>query len=133
MEDAGAWREAESVKDILLDRDGDIHIGPESDIDITDSVVQAIRVRLLWFLGECVLYPPETGTDYFGAVFGKNVSPLLAASEIRSQILLVDEVTEVPDVTIDVDSKTRNAVIRYTARTEREVIRNEVVICRNMG
>ena len=133
MDDAETWRGEEGMKDILLDRDGDIHVGPESDIDITDSVVQAIRVRLLWFLGECVLYPPETGTDYFGAVLGKNVSPLLAASEIRSQIILVDEVTEVPDVSIEVDGKTRNAVIRYTARTGREVIRNEVVICRNMG
>lgn len=57
MDDAETWREAEGMKDILLDRDGDIHVGPESDIDITDSVVQAIRVRLLWFLGECVLYP----------------------------------------------------------------------------
>lgn len=133
MEDAGAWREEEDMKDILLDRNGDIHIGPESDIEITDSVAQAIRVRLLWFLGECVLYPPETGTDYYGVVLGKNRNPLLAASEIRSQILLVDEVEEVPDVSIDVDSRTRKAVIRYTVRTGREVIRNEVEICRNMG
>lgn len=120
------------VKDILLDRSGDIYINSESDIVVTDSAVQAIRIRLLWFLGECVLYPPEIGTDYFGSVLGKNVNPLLAASEIRSQILLVDEVIEVPSVTIDTDKKTRKAVIKYTARTEREVINDEVKICQNM-
>lgn len=120
------------MKDILLDRNGDIYINPESDIEITDSVAQAIRVRLLWFLGECVLYPPEIGTDYFGAVLGKNINPLLAASEIRSQILLVDEVREA-SVTIDTDGKTRDAVIKYTAKTGREVINDEVMICRNMG
>lgn len=121
------------MKDILLDRNGDIYINPESDIEVTDSVVQAIRIRLLWFMGECVLYPPETGTDYFRSVLGKNINPLLAASEIRSQILLVEEVIEVPRITIDADKKTRNAVIKYTARTEREVINDEVMICRNMG
>ena len=121
------------MKDILLDKSGDIYISPESDIEITDSVAQAIRVRLLWFLDECVLYPLDTGTDYFGSVLGKNISPLLAASEIRSQILLVEEVEEVCNVTIDADRKTRNAVIRYTAKTAREVIKDEVMICQNRG
>lgn len=121
------------MKDILLDVNGDIYINPKSDIEITDSVAQAIRVRLLWFLGECALYPLDTGTDYFGSVLGKNINPLLAASEIRSQILLVEEVQEVVNVTIDADRKTRNAVIKYTAKTGREVIKDEVMICRNMG
>lgn len=120
------------MKDILLDRNGDVYINPEGDLEITDSVNQAIRIRLLWFLGECRLYSRETGTDYFGTVFGKNVNSLLAASEIRSQILQVSEVIEA-SVTIDVGARTRDAVIRYTARTEREVVNDEVVICQNMG
>ena len=41
-----------SVLDILLDTGGDYKISDTGDIILTQSVPQAIKIRLKWFLGE---------------------------------------------------------------------------------
>lgn len=120
------------MKDILLDDNGDIYISKESDIVVTDSVLQSVRIRLKWFFGECPLYDEDIGTDYFGVILVKNPDITLAASEIRSQIMLVDEVTEVPEVDISIDQKTRTGTVSYTVKTDIETYRDEVKICQSM-
>ena len=120
------------MKDILLDKNGDIFLNAESDIVLTDSVLQAVRIRLKWFLGECPLYDEDIGTDYYGVILVKNPDKTLAATEIRSQIMLVDEVTEVLSVNIDVDSKTRKGKISYTFKTDKETYGDEVNIWQSM-
>ena len=48
------------MKDLLLTRDGDLYIDPATgDIKITDSVEQAIKIRLLWFWQEWRLGPQK--------------------------------------------------------------------------
>lgn len=116
------------MKDILLDESGDIFINEESDIELTDSVLQAVRIRLKWFLGECPLYEKDVGTDYYGVILVKNPDKTLVASEIRSQIMLVEEVTDILAVDISVDAKTREGKIRYTFKTDAEIYGDEVKI-----
>lgn len=43
--------------DIRLDKNGDIDISPTGDIFITESVRQAVLIRLRWFFGEWRLGP----------------------------------------------------------------------------
>ena len=120
------------MKDILLDNNGDIYVSKDADIVVTDSIMQAIRIRLRWFLGECALYNKDVGTDYYGVVLLKNPDFVLASSEIRSQIMLVEGVIEVPSINISIDAKTREAVISYTVKTDTETYRDEVRICQSM-
>ena len=120
------------MKDILLDNNGDIYINEESDIELTDSVLQAVRIRLKWFLGECSLYDEEVGTDYYGVILVKNPDKTLAATEIRSQIMLVDEVTDVLSVDITVDSLTRKGKISYIFKTDTGTYGDEVKIWQSM-
>ena len=57
--------------DILLDSGGDLKVSETGDISLTESVRQAIRIRLLWFLGEWRL-GPLLGLDYWGTILVKN-------------------------------------------------------------
>lgn len=120
------------MKDILLDSSGDIFVNKESDIELTDSVLQAVRIRLKWFLGECPLYDKDVGTDYYGEILLKNPDKTLAATEIRSQIKLVDEVTDVLSVDISMDTKTRKGKISYTFKTDTGTYGDEVSIWQSM-
>ena len=65
-----------------------------------------------WFDGLLVKNPD---TDHFESV-------------VRERIFEVEEVTEVKEVSVTYDRKTRDAVIRYTALTDFETIREEVKI-----
>ena len=37
------------MKDLLLDKDGDLYLTPNGDVSLTDRVRQAILIRLRWF------------------------------------------------------------------------------------
>lgn len=45
------------MKDLLLDKDGDLYLTPNGDVSLTDSVRQAILIRLRWFWGNGNLTP----------------------------------------------------------------------------
>ena len=113
--------------DILLDHDGDMHLSEDGDIVLNESIAQKIRIRLLWFEGEWK-WNLEEGLPYMESLLMKNPDIDYFESMIRSKIFEVDEVTNVDDVSIDFDSRTRNAIIRYTAYTDEEVIKEEVNI-----
>ena len=50
--------------DLKLDATGDLELSAAGDISATDSIVQAVRIRLLWFFGEWRLMP-SLGFPYF--------------------------------------------------------------------
>ena len=62
------------VLDILLDTGGDYKISDTGDIILTQSVRQAIKIRLKWFLGEWRL-GPLLGLDYWGTDPGEEPEP----------------------------------------------------------
>ena len=70
------------MKDILLTADGGLAIGETGDISITDSVRQAIRVRLRWFFQEWRL-GPEIGIPYYEEILVKNPNNLRIKQSIR--------------------------------------------------
>lgn len=49
------------MKDLLLDKNGDL-VFTNGDVSFTDSVVQAITIRLRWFFGEWKIF--EKARDY---------------------------------------------------------------------
>ncbi len=100
------------MKDLLLDANGDL-LFTNGDVSFTDSVVQAIKIRLKWFAGEWRINT-EYGMPYYEDVFIKNPNRVLLEERIREEILSVEEVNEVKSVSISIDTKTRAATITFT-------------------
>lgn len=115
------------MKDILLTADGDLAIGETGDISITDSVRQAIRVRLRWFFQEWRL-GPEIGIPYYEEILVKNPNNLRIKQIIRDEILTVEEVDDVRNIVLAVDPKARTAVVSFTVAVGDEILREEVLI-----
>ncbi len=116
--------------DILLDSNGDLYISPHGDIALGNSVAQKIRIRLLWFEREW-RWNVDEGLPYMSDLLIKNPDIDTFESIVRSKIFEVEEVTDVRDVLITYDSKTRAATIYYTALTDYETIKEEVKL--NVG
>lgn len=117
--------------DILLSNDGDLRISCQGDILLGESVAQKINIRLKWFEGEW-RWNREEGLPHLNGLLIKNPDTDYIEALVRGKIFEVEEVTEVKDVSITYDNSTRQAVIRYTAVTDLEVIKEEVRLsCQN--
>ena len=113
--------------DILLTPDGDLNITDHGDIQLTESVRQAIRIRLLWFFREW-RFAPQLGVPYFEDVLIKNPNMGRIRGIIRREVMSVREVRDVLNLNIDLDPRSRRAVIRFEAVTSEETYREEVEI-----
>ena len=113
--------------DILLTPDGDLNITDHGDIMLTESVRQAIHIRILWFFREW-RFAPEKGVPYFEDVLIKNPNIARIRRIIRREVMGVREVRDVRDMRIDVDAQSRRAVISFVAVTDEETYREEVEI-----
>jgi len=115
------------LKDILLTESGDLAVTSSGDISLTDSVCQAIKIRLLWFLGEWRL-GTSLGLPWFEEILIKNPNKLRIEQVLRDEILSVDEVTDVKSISCRVDAEQRAAFINYVVCVGDEVLRGEVII-----
>lgn len=113
--------------DILLDSAGDLYVSPSGDIAVGNSVAQKIRIKLLWFEGEWQ-WNVEEGMPYKESLFVKNPDTNYFENVIRSAIFEIEEITEIKEVEVIFDKKTRSATIRYTALTDYETLKEEVKI-----
>ena len=111
--------------DILLDRSGDLYVSPGGDIALGNSVAQKIRIKLLWFEAEW-RWNREEGLPWFEYLLRKNPDTDYLEAAVRSRIFEVTKVTDVRDVRVTLDRKTRSGTIRFTALTDQETIREEV-------
>ena len=111
--------------DLKLNNDWDLDISSTGDISPTESVVQAVKIRLLWFLHEWRL-GPEAGFPYFEDVFVKHPSEAKIKNDIRETILSVKEVTQVHKIEISIDKKTREAKIHFVFSVGEETFDEEV-------
>lgn len=111
--------------DLLLDKEGDLFVDENGEIYITSSVAQKILIRLKWFLSEW-RWNKKEGLPYFEKLFIKNPDLDYFESAIRSKIFEVKEIIGVKEVSIKVNAKERQAIIKYVALTEQEVIKGEV-------
>lgn len=104
------------MKDFLLDENGDLFLGEDGDIKITDSIEQAIAIRLKWFLNEWRL-GPNYGIPYYEEFFIKNPSDFLIEGRLRDAIESVDEVVSVKSISSSIDPHLRILRVKYTAVT----------------
>ena len=113
--------------DILLTPDGDLNIDERGDISLTDSVRQAVRVRLQWFFSEW-RFAPQFGVPYFEEILIKNPNDRRVRAIIRDEVLTVNEVLDARNITVTLDRPTRQAVIALDVVTTEETFRMEVPV-----
>ncbi len=111
----------------MLTRDGDIDVSAVGDISLTESVRQAILIRLRWIFGEWRL-GPELGFPWFEEVFVKNPNIIKLKQLIRDEIMGVDGVTEAVVSDIKYDKSGRTAVCKYTCSVGDAVFKDEVTL-----
>ena len=104
------------MKDLLLTRNNDLYVAPATgDVSITDSVKQAIKIRLLWFYKEWRL-GPDKGMPYREEILIKNPSKFRIHTLFREAITSVDEIERLDDLQADISPK-RVLTVRYRATT----------------
>ncbi len=113
--------------DLKLDSGGDLEISPDGDIYATDSIVQAVRIRLLWFLNEWRL-GPSIGFPHFEEVFVKNPSETKIKYLVRETVMSIEGVTDVTEISFNTNRRTRDATIAFTFTTDEGTFREEVKI-----
>jgi hypothetical protein len=110
-----------------LTHDGDLFVDENGDIDLTNGTRQAVRIRLLWFLGEWRFFP-ETGVPYYEEILTKNPDLESIRRIIRDEVEEVDGVLEARDIRITVNAPMRQAAVTLTVVTSEETYREEVTI-----
>ncbi len=113
--------------DLRMTKDGDLAI-ISHDIATTDSIEQGIYIRLRWWYGEWK-FGPDYGMKYFEDILVKNPDRGLVARDVEEQIMNVDGVVKIDNLSVNIDYKMRRATIRYVVTTEsKERLKKEVVI-----
>ena len=115
------------MKDLLLTLGGDLRLDDTGDIIITDSVRQAITIRLRWFLEEWRL-GPSFGIPYYEDVLIKNPNIVRIKQIFQDAILTVDEVDDATVLDFVLNNQTRKAVLSFEAIAGAEIIREEVTL-----
>ena len=115
------------MKDLLLDRDGDLSVTENGDICLTDSIRQAIFIRLRWFLGEWK-FNPTFGMPYYSRILIKNPSETVIEQLFREQILSVSEVIGVEECRAEINRRLRVCRVTFCANTTQGAIREEMTI-----
>ena len=115
------------MKDILLDKQGDIALTAEGDISLVTSPVQAVMIKLKWVFAEWV-FDPEKGIPWFDVVLVKKADIGRIKRLLDSEMMVVDDVLEVPVMDISFDPGKRTALVKFQFRTSKETFNEEVVL-----
>lgn len=113
--------------DIQLGREGDLAVSKTGDIFMTQSVRQAVLIRLRWIYSEWRL-GPELGFPWFEEVFVKNPNTLKIKQLIRDEILKVNEVVSATVTSVKYDPAKRTCTFAYHFSTDEETYREEVTL-----
>ena len=113
--------------DIKLDSRGDIDLSAVGDISLTESVRQAVLIRLRWIYGEWRL-GPGIGFPWFEEIFVKNPNTEKIRRLIRDEIMQVEGVTAAEVVSVSYDRAKREAKFVYTCTVDETVFREEVTL-----
>lgn len=113
------------MKDILLDNDGDIKLTGDGDITMTNSIIQAVMIKIRWYFDEWV-YDPELGIPYFDIIFIKDPDTEEIEELLTEELLEIEEVTSVTEMEININAATRIATIKFIIETNEETYSEEV-------
>lgn len=113
--------------DFKLDAGGDLELSLTGDISPTESIVQAVRIRLLWFFQEWRL-GPGLGIPYFENILVKNPNEVKVRHLIREAVMSVEGVINVQGVDLAIDKRTRQTIITVVFSTDEEFFKEEVKI-----
>lgn len=112
-----------------LDSNNDLLIRSGSFATVTEGaqVVQHVRTRLLFYLGEWFA-DKRAGTAWFQEVFVKPFNPIATEAVIRSRIINTPDLKEIIEFALsDYDPATRRLSVSFSAETEYGVINNQEV------
>ena len=112
-------------KDLALDSTWDLYFSPDGDVAVTDSLRQAIQIKLRWALGEWI-YNEELGIPYFEKILVKKPDTQEISTIIRTTLLEFAEVKSVKYCTVEVDHDTRKCTCKFSVVTDKETIESEV-------
>lgn len=115
------------MKDILLDDNGDLKLSATGDIQFTDSVKQAIAIRLRWFQNEWKL-GLDFGIPYYDEVFIKNPSLLLLEDRMLDAVYEVEEVTDVELFKLEIDHRLRKLFVTYRVKAGQSSIEGRLTL-----
>lgn len=107
--------------DILLASDGDIKITKTGDIVLTESIRQAVIIRLRWFFAEW-RFNPQAGFPYFEEVFIKTPNIPKIKGLLRAEVMSVEGVIDVKDIEIQQDNQKRSCDVSFFIQTAEEII-----------
>lgn len=113
--------------DIKLTKDGDIDVSALGDVSLTNSIQQAVLVRLRWIYNEWRL-GPELGFPWFEEVFIKNPNTVKIRQLIRDEIMSVDGVTGAEVTQVEYDRQKRAIRFAYICKVGDERFREEVTL-----
>lgn len=113
--------------DLKLDRTGDLEISEAGDVMLTQSVRQAVEIRLRWLFGEW-RFAPENGVPYLERVMVKKPDIEGIKQILRQEIMAVDGMEDVMNLNIVIDDKTREAVITFDGTADGENFSEEVLM-----
>lgn len=113
--------------DIKLNARGDIDVSAVGDISITESIRQAILVRLRWIFREWRL-GPEMGFPWFEEVFVKNPNTERIRQLVRNEIMQVEGVKAANVKSAVYDRAKRAATFSYTCTIGNETYMEEVTL-----
>ena len=100
--------------DLKLDNTGDLEISEAGDVMLTESVRQAVQIRLRWLAGEWRFFPEA---DIEGI---KQI--------LRKEIMEVDGMEDVRNLEISIDHRNRVAAITFDGTADGENFSEEVLI-----
>lgn len=112
--------------DLLLEDDGDLHVTENGDVQIADRVKQDVLVHLRWIKGEWRL-GPKLGFPWFEDVLIKNPNLTRIRSDVRTEVLKVEDVTGVEITQVSYDRQKRACTVRFTVETTQGRFQEEAV------
>ncbi len=107
---------------------GDIDFDYEnSDLTITDSIVQAITIRLRWFLNE-FKYNTSFGVPYYEDVFVKSPNMTLIRRDLTEEIQKVTEVEEILELKLEPLNYNRELKVNFKVKVKGQTESGEVIV-----
>ena len=113
--------------DLKLNESGDLEVNDFGDVMLTQSVRQAVLIRLRWLFGVW-RFAPEAGVPYIERIMVKKPDVEAIKQIIRQEIMDVDGMTDVKNLEVKIDSQTRTARITFDGYADGELYSEEVLM-----